>query len=654
MANRNHFSDTGRSTDTGRPTNTGRPTDWHEQVCEQGKGQLAFTLVELLVVVSILGLLAAFVIPTILGRLDDTPTEVDAASGQRLEETIRAHEDPLPGLPPLIERADIKVQLTPTERRRGTTIYSLFEAKYHGTFVLRATDVSKPVRLSIPLPLGAEEAEDVTLTLMGAGYTGPADLRQVRIGIDGLHWSGPIPREGFTDPLGAPFVATVTFTAKGKDQFALSLPEASGIRSLQVKLDLASEIALPIPTNSLQPKTVVRNDAGGYSYAWNYTNLVSQRPIIVDLPATESPLARVMFMLRLIGLALLLFGCGFWYLVEGYEAGRLADFRWHHFLLLGLNYSLFFAVFVVCGFHDVDTVTSLWVSAVTALPLLVWHTARIVDWRFAAKYTLPLVALTIGIVWNGVYGGEWKSFVFVGAAAFVIAYLTLSIEGLIKRQEARSKSLELVISTRMQEMEQLVQSLAGTISEASSLDGRSSHTSLTELKEAMRPDLEAGQVLIEQFEILDRVRLGLPQKKGLDRNEGRRTIAQGLFGFEEAITERKRRLTLATNNLRTAVEALEASEKQEQLEAADKQKRRQAQQAAKTQVHCMACGHGWTGSRHCPQCGARRPEELSCSDCETVLPLPVHLMSKEGEPQLLHCPCCGKAHGRDTHWFLSS
>ena len=47
---------------------------------------------------------------------------------------------------------------------------------------------------------------------------------------------------------------------------------------------------------------------------------------------------------RFVGLAVLLFGAGFWYLSEQHKPGALNGFRWSHFLLLATIYSLFFVI----------------------------------------------------------------------------------------------------------------------------------------------------------------------------------------------------------------------------------------------------------------------------------------------------------------------
>ncbi|MEO6595896.1 MAG: prepilin-type N-terminal cleavage/methylation domain-containing protein [Planctomycetota bacterium] len=86
-------------------------------------------------------------------------------------------------------------------------------------------------------------------------------------------------------------------------------------------------------------------------------------------------LTMVDLMLRLAGVAVLLFGAGFWYMVELHEAGRLDQFRLGHFLP-ALNYSLFFAVFAVLGSREVNARVAVTVAALVSYALLALHPRR--------------------------------------------------------------------------------------------------------------------------------------------------------------------------------------------------------------------------------------------------------------------------------------
>ena len=62
-------------------------------------------------------------------------------------------------------------------------------------------------------------------------------------------------------------------------------------------------------------------------------------------------------------------GRGFWDLSEGQPPGRLDDFRWGHFLLLALNYLMFFGIFAVLAYQGSPRV-ALTTAALVSLPLL--------------------------------------------------------------------------------------------------------------------------------------------------------------------------------------------------------------------------------------------------------------------------------------------
>ncbi|MBI5883808.1 MAG: hypothetical protein HZB91_11980, partial [Elusimicrobia bacterium] len=177
-----------------------------------------------------------------------------------------------------------------------------------------------------------------------------------------------------------------------------------------------------IPQYGLQPTSIE-----GASVSWASTNLVSDRDIIVEIPEARGPLGKVSLLFRFVGLAVLLFGAGFWYMNEKLSPGRLDNFGWGNFTLLTLTYCLFFVNFAVLGYHgDIETWPALAAAALTSLPLLVLHVSRLIDLRFALTRTLPLAGLTLGLVVNGVYGGGVRDYVFMGAAYIVIAYLALT------------------------------------------------------------------------------------------------------------------------------------------------------------------------------------------------------------------------------------
>ena len=94
-------------------------------------------------------------------------------------------------------------------------------------------------------------------------------------------------------------------------------------------------------------------------------DLITDRSIVVQLPAGTSPLGRLVLLCQLAGLAVLLFGAGFWYLCEARDPATLDAFRLPHFLLLALNYWLFFGLFALLGFEGDPRLATLGSAART-------------------------------------------------------------------------------------------------------------------------------------------------------------------------------------------------------------------------------------------------------------------------------------------------
>ena len=179
-----------------------------------------------------------------------------------------------------------------------------------------------------------------------------------------------------------------------------------------------------IPDHALQPTEVSSQEL-----VWQFNNLITDRAIILEIPGALSPLGRVLLLVRLVAIAVLLFGIGFWYLSEQWQPALLKDFRWGHFLLLALTYSLYFVIFAVISFHEnVNTWLAMGISALFSLPLLLLHLTRVINFQFAYRRALPLAVLTLALVINGVYGGSLRDYIFIAAVIFVIAYLTISYD----------------------------------------------------------------------------------------------------------------------------------------------------------------------------------------------------------------------------------
>ncbi len=379
-----------------------------------------FTLIELLIVVVIISVIAAVAIPSMLSRLASTQDEMADMPDEPIRQappSAVAGERPGGGrgLPPVIESSTIELDLRASHVLDGFRVFTRYVADYSATFVVRNADpVVDTITLSFPFPPDINEARGVSLQFLDA-QGNLSDPPQVSYGLEGIEWTGSV------EP-GATVTAVVTYTAQGRDAFVYDVVGRGRSGTVQVDLRLRNAPRAVVPPGALQPA-----ERDGSLLSWRFDALITNKSIVVELPAGTSPLGRVILVLQLAGLAVLVFGGGFWYLSEGQAPGRLDDFRWGHFLLLALNYSMFFGIFAVLGYQGSPTV-ALTTAAVVSLPLLTLHGVRITDAWFTVTRIMPLAVLTLATVFSGVFLDQQRPIVFLTVTVVAIAFLTVTYE----------------------------------------------------------------------------------------------------------------------------------------------------------------------------------------------------------------------------------
>lgn len=576
-----------------------------------------FTLIELMVVVVIIALLAAVVIPSILSRVQRAGSP--PAPSQRIAQAPpSAKLATTGGAPPVLEASDIRVELEPRTVLDGFRAHTEYEATFHGRFTVHNQDqAADAVSLRFPFPPGLLEARDVSLSQVDASGA-VREAAGASYQLDGIGWTGRIgPGERAT--------FEVRYRARGRDAFVYDAAGAG--RSGQVNVSVLSQRArqLTVPAASLQP-----TERAADGIHWRLSQVLATRPVMVDLPAAKSPMGQLILLCQLTALAVMLFGAGFWYLGELWRPGRLREFRFGHFLLLALDYSLFFGVFAVVAYREPPSL-ALVVALSLSQPLLALHLSRVFDARFALRLGLPLSLFTLGGVVAGVYLEAHRPYVFLGVAMIAIAVLTLTYRRWAAQRQAWRLGQQRAVerASREQALSKPSAELAAAVDAAAPL-----------LRRAARLLEGAGQGTPGMAEV-EESRARLSEAVTSARQPAARPPAED----DEAHARWSREAlgALAAKGEAVSAAAAALTEALARAEDARRKDHERRTQAAQPQARCVACGAALAGGRFCGQCGARGYERLPCGRCGESLEVPVHLVRHGWAEQGVHCRSCGHA-----------
>ena len=580
-----------------------------------------FTLIELMVVVAIVALLAAVVIPSILSRVqrEGPPPSPSQRIAQAPPSAKLATAG---GRPPALEASDIRVELEPRTVLDGFRAHTEYEATFHGRFTVHNQDeTADAVSLRFPFPPGLLEARDVSLSRVDASGAA-SEVSGASYQLDGIGWVGRIaPGERAT--------FQVRYRARGRDAFVYDV--AGQGRSGQVNVSVLSRQArqLTVPAASLQPTELAAD-----GIHWRLSQVLATRPLMVDLPAARSPMGQLILLCQLTALAVMLFGAGFWYLGELWKPGRLREFRFGHFLLLALDYSLFFGVFAVVAYREPPAL-ALPVALLLSQPLLAIHLSRVFDARFALRTGLPLSLFTLGGVVAGVFLEPHRPYVFLGVGMIAIAVLTLTYRRWGAQRQAWHQGQQRAAERAVREraLSKPVAELASAVDGAAPLLRRAAR-----LLEGAVPGpgaparAEVEEASARLAEAVAAGRQPVAQPRAEDDEDAHARWSREALG---AIAARMEAVGAATAAVTEALARAEDARRQ------DHQRRLQVDQP---RARCVACGATLpAGGKFCGQCGARGYELLPCGRCGESLEVPVHLVRHGWAERGVHCRSCGQA-----------
>lgn len=348
-------------------------------------------------------------------------------------------------------------------------------------------------------------------------------------------------------------------------------------------------------------------------------------------PEISPELSQAAQLVQLAGLAILLFGAGFWYLVELRQPGSLDQFRLGHFLLLASTFSLFFIVFAVLDARELSPALAAGIAAAISYPLVVLHVRTIVGWHFAICGALPLAAFTTGIAVNGVYGGELRGLIFLGMLCAVVAFLTWTYPRLSRAIEATGSTQTADLTRRTTALAALALRVRSQIAQAKQVLRQPDPSECQGLRSWLEQRVENATRTVDEFERLNSVHnrmLYVASRRG-------QKLAR-VTAWDLAI-ELDRKMPQAQAAMEKAVHSLVSLRELTEL-------------PAREQVpghHCVGCGHPASDESHyCGNCGRPSAERRQCLRCAHVLHLPRHLLQPGEHDRTLdtHCHCCGEPH----------
>ncbi|MCB1232116.1 MAG: inner membrane CreD family protein [Verrucomicrobiae bacterium] len=173
------------------------------------------------------------------------------------------------------ETSRISVNLRSDPKKKGLLWYRTYTAEFEGDYVLKnPTPISQTIYVHFEFPAKGARFDKFAFVL--------DDQQTDQAPRDGIITEAVILEPGEEIPV------HLAYTAAGLDRWTYSFGDIPRVRGVELTMQTDFD-EIDIPAGAESPTSRDRNEVGGWSLVWQYSNVIGARAIAMEMPAVTNP-----------------------------------------------------------------------------------------------------------------------------------------------------------------------------------------------------------------------------------------------------------------------------------------------------------------------------------------------------------------------------